>query len=204
MILRESDVPEFVREMVARISSEAQRLSLMTRGLLNFSRQDEGRQETDVNLTVDFILDFIKYEAARRAVSIVRNLDYHLPIIMVDANLLKQILLNIIMNSLQAMEDGGGTLLVETSAQAKGDLRIMIADTGPGIAEECQARVFQPYFTTKKPGDGTGLGLFVTKSLVENLGGRIELKSRLGEGTAFVVVLSMEGLTSKGIGDCLA
>lgn len=192
MILRENDVPEFIREMVGRISSEAQRLSQLTRGLLTFSRQDEATGETDVNLAVDFILDFLKYEAARRGVSVMRNLDYHLPVIRMDANPLKQILLNIIMNSLQAMEDGGGTLLVETTAPDKGAIRIIIADTGPGISEESQAKIFQPYFTTKRPGEGTGLGLFVTKSLVENMGGRIELHSRLGEGTTFVVTFAVQ------------
>lgn len=192
MILRENDVPEFIREMVGRISSEAQRLSQLTRGLLTFSRQDEATGETDVNLAVDFILDFLKYEAARRGVSIMRNLDYHLPVIRMDANPLKQILLNIIMNSLQAMEDGGGTLLVETTAPDKGAIRIIIADTGPGISEESQSKIFQPYFTTKRPGEGTGLGLFVTKSLVENMGGRIELQSRLGEGTTFVVTFAVQ------------
>ncbi|MFA7060965.1 MAG: ATP-binding protein [Pedobacter sp.] len=192
MILRESDVPEFIREMVGRISSEAQRLSQLTRGLLTFSRQDEAAGETDINLAVGFVLDFLKYEAARRGISVMRNLDYHLPVIRMDANLLKQILLNIIMNSLQAMENGGGALLVETTAPTRNEIRIIIADTGPGISEESQSKIFQAYFTTKKPGEGTGLGLFVTKSLVENMGGRIKLQSRLGEGTTFVVTFTVE------------
>ena len=192
MILRENDVPEFIREMVARISSEAQRLSQLARGLLTFSRQDEATGETDVNLAIGFILDFLKYEAARRGISIIRNLDYHLPVIMMDANPLKQILLNIIMNSLQAMENGGGALLVETTAPARDEIQIRIADTGPGISEESQSKIFQAYFTTKKPGEGTGLGLFITKSLVENMGGRIKLQSRLGEGTTFVVTFAVE------------
>jgi signal transduction histidine kinase len=192
MILREEDVPEFVREMVARISSEAQRLSRMTRGLLNFSRQDEATEETDVNLAVEFILDFLSYEAAKRGVTILRNLDYHLPAVRMDSNLLKQILLNIIMNSLQAMEDSGGKLLVETFTLMKEEIGISIADTGPGIPEEAITKIFQPYFTTKKPGEGTGLGLFVTKTLVENMGGRIEVGSSHETGTVFFVKFPME------------
>jgi signal transduction histidine kinase len=69
---------------------------------------------------------------------------------------------------------------------------IVISDTGPGIAKESLARIFEPYFTTKKPGEGTGLGLFVTKTLVENLGGRIEVRSSPAEGTAFTVTLLAE------------
>lgn len=192
MILRETEVPEFVREMVGRINSEAQRLSQLTRGLLTFGRQDEGTEETDVNLAVDFILDLLTYEAARRGVTVLRTLDYHLPIIRIDTNLLKQVLLNIIMNSLQAMEEGGGRLLVETVAPAPGEIGIVITDTGPGIAAEALEKIFQPYFTTKKPGEGTGLGLFVTKTLVENRGGRIAVRSKLGEGTTFTVTFAAE------------
>jgi signal transduction histidine kinase len=187
LILREQEVSEFVREMVSRIKSEAQRLSQLTRGLLNFSRQDEATEETDVNLAVEFILDFLVYEAAKRSVTVLRNLDYHLQAIRMDGNLLKQILLNIIMNSLQAMEDGGGRILVETSTVSEGEIQIVIADTGPGIPEDVQPRIFEPYFTTKKPGEGTGLGLFVTKTLVENMGGRIEVRSRRNGGTSFIV-----------------
>ena len=79
MILREDDIPDFVREMVGRISSEAQRLSQMTRGLLNFSSHDEGTHEADVNLTAEFVLEFVGYEAARRGVVLLRNLDHRLP-----------------------------------------------------------------------------------------------------------------------------
>lgn len=191
LILREEDISEFVREMVSRMKSEAQRLSQLTRGLLNFSRQDDATEETDINLAVEFILDFLTYEAAKRGVTVLRNLDYHLQAVRMDGNLLKQILLNIIMNSLQAMEDGGGKLLLETTATPAGELQITITDTGPGIPEEDQTRIFEPYFTTKKPGEGTGLGLFVTKTLVENMGGRIEVRSRRRRGTAFIVTFAL-------------
>ena len=192
MILREQEVSELVREMVGRIKSEAQRLSQLTRGLLNFSRQDESSEETDINIAAEFILDFLSFEAARRGVTVLRNLDYHLSSIRMDSNLLKQILLNIIMNSLQAMEEAGGKLLVETFSTGDGEVSITIADTGPGITEEAQAKIFQPYFTTKKPGEGTGLGLFVTKTLVENMGGRIEMRSRRNKGTAFTVTFVVQ------------
>lgn len=187
MILRENDVSEFIREMVERINTESIRLSQMTRGLLAFGRQDEGTEELDVNLAVEFILDFLSYEAARRGVIVQRNLDYHLQVVRMDSNSLKQILLNLIMNALQAMEDEGGKLLVETSSPRDGEIMIVIADTGPGIAEEAREKIFEPYFTTKKPGKGTGLGLFITKTLVENMGGRIKVKNRRNNGTSFNV-----------------
>lgn len=189
MIMREEGVPEGVLEMIGRISSEAQRLSHLTKGLLNFSSHDETIGETDLNLTIDFILNFLNFEAARRAVVVLKQLDYSLPTIRLNANILKQILLNIIMNALQAMEDGGGKLLIETAASGNDSVCFTVTDNGPGIPAEAIDRIFDRYFTTKKPGEGTGLGLFVTKSLVENMGGEIKVTSRNGGGTTFTVTL---------------
>lgn len=189
MIMREEGVPGAVLEMLERISSEAQRLSHMTKGLLNFSSHDETVGEVDVNLTVEFILDFLNFEAARRGVTVLRQFDYTLPVIRLDANLLKQILLNIIMNALQAMEKDGGKLLVETTSSGIDNVCIIVADNGPGIPPEAADRIFDRYFTTKKPGEGTGLGLFVTKKLVENMGGEIKVTSRSGGGTTFTIAL---------------
>lgn len=189
MIMREEGVPDVVLEMIARINSEAQRLSSLTKGLLNFSSHDETVAEADLNLTVDFILNFLSYEAARRGVIILKQLDFSLPVIRLDVNLLKQILLNIIMNALQAMENDGGKLLVETTAVEADKVCFIIADNGPGIPDEAINRIFDRYFTTKKPGEGTGLGLYVTKSLIENMGGEIKVTSRSGGGTTFTVSL---------------
>lgn len=189
MIMREEGVPEIVQEMIARISSEAQRLSHLTKGLLNFSSHDETVGEVDLNLTVDFILNFLNYEAARRGIIVLKQFDHTLPVIRLDANLLKQIVLNIIMNALQAMENGGGKLLVETTTAGDDTVCFVIADNGPGIPAEAADRIFDRYFTTKKPGEGTGLGLFVTKNLVESMGGKIEVTSRIGGGTTFAVTL---------------
>jgi signal transduction histidine kinase len=192
MIMREEGVPEGVQEMIARISSEAQRLSHLTKGLLNFSSHDESIGEVDLNLTIDFILKFLNYEAARRGIIVLKQLDYSLPAIRLDANTLKQILLNIIMNALQAMEDGGGKLLVETTTVGSESVCVTIADNGPGIPAETIDRIYDRYFTTKKPGEGTGLGLFVTKNLVESMGGEIQVASRIGGGTTFTVTLPVQ------------
>jgi signal transduction histidine kinase len=189
MIMREEGVPEFVMEMISRISSEAQRLSHLTKGLLHFSGHDETIGDVDLNLTVDFILNFLNFEAARRAVTILTQFDHTLPVLRLDANLLKQILLNIIMNALQAMEQNGGKLLVETKTVGSAAVCFVISDNGPGIREEAIDRIFDRYFTTKKLGEGTGLGLFVTKSLVENMGGSITVSSRKGGGATFTVTL---------------
>lgn len=188
MILREEGVTDYVREMIERINSEAQRLSRLTRSLLNFSSHNETISEIDLNLTTEFVLEFLQYEAAKRSVTIKRELNYNLPVIRQDDNLIKQILLNLIMNALHAMEADGGELHVTTETSA-GFVSLTVSDNGPGIPPEAINRIFDRYFTTKMPGEGTGLGLFVTKNLVEMMGGEITVASTVGEGTTFTVLL---------------
>ena len=190
LILREENVSDFVREMLGRISSESQRLSKLTRGLLNFSNQNETASEVDINLTVQFVLEFLGYEAARRGIVVQRDLDFHIPLVRLVDSQLKQVLLNIIMNALQAMEGkDGGLLGVRTFAFGPETVSISITDNGGGIPPELLDRIFERYFSTKSEGVGTCLGLFVTQRLVEGMSGSIDLRSEPGVGTTFVINL---------------
>jgi signal transduction histidine kinase len=187
MVLQERDLSEFAVEMIERIHEEAQRLSRLTRGLLSFSREDEGVvEETDVNETLREVMGFLKYEAQKRSVGVEEDFDYQLPGIFADANRLKQVFINIVMNALQAMPQGG-RLLLRSSLSEGQTIRIDIIDTGPGMSPELIDKIFDPFYTTKKPGQGTGLGLFVTRNNVLALGGRIEVESREGEGARFTL-----------------
>ncbi|HEY6837385.1 MAG TPA: ATP-binding protein [Geobacteraceae bacterium] len=189
LILREESLSQFVREMVERISSETQRLSQFSRGLLTFSRRDEGAVgEVNLAQMVKDVMNFLRYEAQKRSILVVEDLDYRLPAVAADGNHLKQIFINLIMNALQAME-ANGTLLVRTSMLDGDTVEVEIADTGAGIPAEAAERIFEPFFTTKKPGEGTGLGLFITKKIVELYGGTIKVRSLPGQGTTFFVRL---------------
>ncbi len=187
MVMDEKGLSEFALEMIERIHVEAQRLSQITKGLLSFAREENGaREETDVNGVIRDVMVFLGYEARKRSISIVEDFDYRLPNICADVNRLKQIFINLIMNALQAMTDGG-RLLLRTSPGSGNEVKIEISDTGAGIPGELIDKIFEPFFTTKAPGMGTGLGLFVTKNNVRALDGRIEVKSRVGEGTCFTL-----------------
>lgn len=187
MILREEDLSEFVREMVERVNEEAHRLAELTRGVLSFTRRDGARGgEADVNQVLGEVMTFLRFEARKRSIGVVEDLDYRLPFIAADGNRVKQVLINLIMNALQAMGEGG-TLFLRTVQESEAAVTVQVADTGPGIPPEALERIFTPFFTTKEPGEGTGLGLFISRKLMEGIGGAITVASVAGEGTTFTL-----------------
>jgi two-component system NtrC family sensor kinase len=193
MILSEKDLPDQVAEMVERIFQEVHRLSQLTRSILSFSREDNSSlEDTDLSMVIRDVLIFLEFEIRKRSVLVTEELEPGLPSIAADPNQLKQIFLNLIVNALQAMGQGG-RLAIAASSSVDGLVRIVVRDTGPGIPDEYRERIFDPFFTTKDPGEGTGLGLFITKSHVERLGGRIEVASEVGRGTSFILQFPASG-----------
>ena len=189
LILREDELSPFTREMVERIGEEAHRLSSLVRGVLTFVRQDERKEgESDLSQVVREVMALLHYEARKRSVAVVEELDFTLPSVAVESNVLKQILINLIMNALQAMSDGG-TLHLRTSYDRDRRPSFSVADTGCGIPADRLDRIFEPFYTTKAAGEGTGLGLFVTAKLLEAVGGEITVSSVAGEGTTFVITV---------------
>lgn len=193
MILCEQGLSDSVVEMVERIHLEIQRLSGLTKGILSFSREDDSMPgEADLNLALGEVLTFLKYEIQKSSTTVVQRLDPHLPIINANPNVLKQIFLNLVVNALQAMGHGG-RIHLETLLAGDTAIRVTVRDNGPGIPLDLVEKVFNPFFTTKQPGTGTGLGLFVTKRNVERLGGSIEVESREGDGTCFTISFPVSG-----------
>ncbi len=187
LILREEGLPEHVIELLERIGGESQRLSQMSRGILTFSRLDSGSNgEADLNLVVRDVLQLLAYEIQKRSVTLRQESDYTLPLLQIDGGRLKQIIINLVMNALQAMK-AGGTLTLRTSSPCEGECELSVADTGHGIPESAIGQIFEPFFTTKAAGEGTGLGLYVTREIVHSLGGRIKVESRTNEGTCFTL-----------------
>ena len=191
MILREDELPDFVRELVERVNLEANRLSDLTKGVLSFSRSEgAGRREADANQVLRDVMTFLRYEAQKRSVTVIEDLDFRLPTIAADANRVKQVLINLIMNALQAM-DGGGRLFLRSAVTDDSRVAIEVGDTGPGIPPDALGQIFTPFFTTKNPGEGTGLGLFVTRRIMEEVGGTIAVESTVGQGTSFTLTFPL-------------
>jgi signal transduction histidine kinase len=191
LILREENVPEGIQEMLERIDTEIHRLSQLTKGVLSFARtEEEAEVETDVNQALREVMSFLRYEARKRSITVVEEMDYDIPNVAANNNRLKQIFINLIMNALQAM-DQGGALLIRTSLTDESAVRVEITDTGGGIPPERIERIFDPFYTTKKDGEGTGLGLFIVGKMIELMCGRIEVTSKVGEGTTFTIELPL-------------
>jgi PAS domain S-box-containing protein len=194
------DLPEkdSKREDLARIVQEAGRCKEIVRSLLEFARQTEPRMEpVDINRAITDGLFFLENQALFHNIHIDKLLDPSLPHAVGNAGQLKQVFMNIIINAAEAMH-GNGKLTITTSASPDRKTVFMeFSDTGEGIPEENLSRIFEPFFTTKDIGKGTGLGLSTSYGIIESHGGKISVKSRVGEGATFTIELPVpsEGKT---------
>jgi signal transduction histidine kinase len=153
--------------------------------LLVFSKPGEPKRSAfDVDRLLSGLCDLVSGEAAKAEVRVVCELEPCQAV--ADPVQLKQALLNIVMNAIDAMKPKGGTLTVRTGAVGEKAV-IRVLDTGVGIAPEKLGHIFDPFYTDKE--EGTGLGLAITHSIIEKNGGRIDVTSRAGEGTEFVIEL---------------
>jgi PAS domain S-box-containing protein len=143
----------------------------------------------DINKLITNILSFLQEELAERKVEVKVELDEHLPEVMLDERYMKQALLNLVKNALEAMPEGG-RLTVRTGV-ADRRITVSVADTGVGMSEDAKARIFEPYFTTKPT--GTGLGLMLVYQTVQGHGGEIMFESQAGAGTTFTITLPLAG-----------
>jgi signal transduction histidine kinase len=138
-----------------------------------------------INGIVEESLQLLQKPLAADNVQIVASLDRTLPPILGDASTLHQVLMNLLTNAREAMP-GGGQIHIETApAERPGWLRLLVADTGPGIPAEEVSKIFDPFFTTKRT--GTGLGLSVTYGIIQEHGGTVDVQSRPGAGTTFIL-----------------
>src|SRR4030043_1390968 len=186
------DLPEDdpKRGDLARIVQEASRCKEIVKNLLEFGRQTEPKLEpTDINRASVDGLFFLENQALFHNVKIIKNLDPFLPFVRGNASQLQQVLINIIVNAAEAMH-GNGTLTITSSTSPNRKwVTLEFTDTGEGIKEENLTRIFDPFFTTKDVGKGTGLGLSTSYGIVESHGGKIRVKSKVGEGTTFTIEL---------------
>ncbi len=171
---------------VRLLQNEVNRLDSILSDFLRFAKKHELHlEECDINEVLDSVLDFISPEAMQNSIRILKSYDTKLPKCNLDSNVIKQALLNVILNAQQAMLEGG-ELIVRTYGNSE-DIFIDITDTGVGIQRDKIDRIFQVYYSTKK--SGTGLGLPAAKRIIEENKGTISIRSEDGKGSSFLIKL---------------
>ncbi|MFH0793453.1 MAG: ATP-binding protein, partial [bacterium] len=159
--------------------------------LERFVRADDQQQEyVDVNDLLDRSRALVRYEQG--GVKVETSLSRDLPPLLAHPNRLVQVFSNLILNAFQTLE-GTGNLQLATRLTDDGKIEVQISDTGHGIPAEGLENIFRPFFTTREKSGGTGLGLYISRNIVEDMGGEIRVASNTGKGTTFTIVLPVAG-----------
>jgi signal transduction histidine kinase/HAMP domain-containing protein len=171
------------------INSGLVKIQDIIRQLLDFSKKSAlSVSRVSVNTLVGNVMKLTEYLTAKQGIGVIRNLAPEVPEIMVDQNKMEQVFLNIVLNAIQAMNGGGPKDLIIESFAEDGYCITSFSDSGSGIPEAVMPHIFEPFFTTKPVGEGTGLGLSVSKSIVEQHNGRIAVETS-DRGTRFIIRL---------------
>lgn len=179
-------VPEGVHRDLGKIVDACLYSRRIVSKLRLFSREMPPElTETDLNQIVQDALAFVKSPCAKQDIRVVEDLDPGLPRIVADRGQLHQVLVNLVVNAVQAMPDGG--VLTVRARAAEDNFVVVVEDTGVGMSEQVKDKIFLPFFTTKSVEHGTGLGLAVVHGIVTAHGGTIEVESQIGRGSRFEV-----------------
>jgi PAS domain S-box-containing protein len=191
LLRREGELLPFQVEMAEKVELEVERLKTLTSGLLSFSSGREGyRRLVPLNDLIDEVLRLVRFELQRQSVTLETDFG-DLPLISADPGKLKQVVINLVMNSVQAM-GREGTVVLKTRCIDNRHVELLVSDTGPGIPPELHESIFTPFFTTKPEGEGTGLGLYICNNIIREHGGTIAVECPDEGGATFRVTLPVQ------------
>ena len=174
--------------LISSIKHEIQRLNKLVEDFLDYGRPLKlNIQEVDIGRLLADIMEIIWAKAEAEKIKIIKNYN-SLPVLHIDPDLMKSCIFNVILNAFQAMPDGG-TLTINTQSK-NGALLLTISDTGAGVPENELQKVFDPFFTTKR--NGLGIGLAMTKRVVEEHGGNVDILSAVGKGSSVIITLPVK------------
>jgi len=180
---------ERARAAAARIEQEGNRAADIINSLRSFYKTGTPaeRQSVDVQGAIGEMTALLRTEAARHAITIRAECEADMPHILADRVQLQQVLMNLMLNAIEAMKDTGGELTIRSRVNPEGHLNVSISDTGVGLPAEGADLIFDPFHTTKP--QGTGMGLTITRSIVESYGGRVWATANEGAGATFQFTL---------------
>jgi len=174
------------------IAAESRRCGDLVKNLLTFSRsQPINLQPTDIASVVNHTLRLVQHQLELSNIQWQVDITPGLPAVLCDPAQIEQVLLALMMNAVDAMPRGGNLWISATTMPASGELELQVRDDGSGIAPDVLPQIFEPFLTTKESGHGVGLGLAISRGIVERHGGRIEVQSEVGRGTTFTVYLPL-------------
>jgi signal transduction histidine kinase len=173
---------------IEKISNASLLARDIVKKLLIFARQMPPKKtKVNVNQLVEEVLNFFRSRCAQEGIELICLLSPDLPGVDADLSQLNQVVINLIVNALQAMPQGGD-LKIQTSYEGN-QVLLIVEDTGIGMSDEVLEKIFTPFFTTKEVGQGTGLGLPVVHGIITSHGGSVRVKSKVGQGTRFEIRL---------------
>ena len=197
IVARDLPATSPARAVIKDVRQEISQINHIVGELLQTARPHPPQtRRSDLNITVEHSVMLARQQALAKAIEIVLKMNPDLPEVEHDGDQIHQVLLNLLLNSIQAI-DGQGKIVVEIEARG-GLAAISVSDTGRGISSENLPNIFRPFYTTK--GNGTGLGLSLARRIVEEHQGSIEVTSSVGKGTKFTVLLPIEKGTAAGVG----
>ncbi len=174
------------------IASQAQRAGYIIRHIKEFVRKSEPkRSSTDLNEILRRVLKLVEPEINRRGIVLETHFADHLPVIQADAVQIEQVILNLVQNAMDAVNEikaDNRKILVQADLEPENKVKVLVKDTGPGLSPEVRTRLFEPFFTTKP--EGLGMGLSISRSIIENHGGKLQGFSDPGRGATFQFTLS--------------
>ncbi len=187
------------------IASESRRCGELVKNLLNFSRQAPMNvQSTDINRVVQQCTMLLRHNLEIGSIQLHQTLAEGLPHLQCDPSQIEQVLLAVIVNAADAMPHGGNLWLETRLCNETRRVAITIRDDGSGIPPEVMPKIFEPFVTTKEHGHGTGLGLAVSRSIIERHSGKISVQSERGKGTTVTITLPVPGSLAPGAEPAMA
>jgi len=181
------------QNIMEKVIHETDRATAITKRLSSFAKPSKGLISDDISIKneVDEVLALVGYELTLDKIEIVKEIDKNIPFISGDKKQLQEVFFNLIRNAAQAIAERGRILV--RAKENGGNVYMDIEDTGQGIPENKLSDIFNPFYTTKEPGKGTGLGLFIVRQVVEKNRGKISVRSKVGEGTTFSLMFPTAG-----------
>ncbi len=195
LLLKSDDIPSEKKEQLKTIEHETLRAREILKNLLDFARRKPPRLEkADISAIIEDTLNLVKGQARMSNIKIQVDCDKNISAVPVDTDEIKQVFVNLINNAFFAMP-GGGSLTItcrpDRELSGREIVAIEFSDSGIGIPESQLDKIFDPFFSTRLEGEGSGLGLSISYMIVQNHGGSIEVESKLGQGSTFRVVLPL-------------